>query len=108
MVAPGNLWKPEVQVAQRAADGDVGQAHVDAGAVGLVAQTLAEGQQAVVDLAHLPVDPGLTALAVGAAGPGGLQAREDGRIHDAVGQRLPGLDLGPFAATAGWKQCNAS
>jgi hypothetical protein len=37
-------------------------------------------------------------LLAAATVPGGLQAREDGRVKQAVGQRLPGLDLDALAA----------
>ena len=67
--APVDVGKAEIEVAQRAADGDVRQAQVDAGAIRLVAQPLAHRLHAGVDLAELAVDPGLAALALRPAGP---------------------------------------
>jgi hypothetical protein len=74
---------------------------VDAAAKRLVAQALAHGLEAGVHLAQLAVDPRLAAFAVLAACPGGLQARQDGRIHQPIGQCFPGLDLDPRAALRG-------
>ncbi|GAB4207762.1 MAG: hypothetical protein Fur0019_12680 [Tibeticola sp.] len=95
--APGDVGEAEVEVTQRAADGDVGQAQVDAAAKRLVAQALAHGLERGAHLVELARDPGGAALAFGAAGPGGFEAREDGGIEQAVGQRLPGLDFGTLA-----------
>ncbi|MCY1372057.1 hypothetical protein D9M69_592370 [compost metagenome] len=98
VAAPVDLGKPQPQPAQRAADRDVGQAQVDAAAKGLVAQALGHGGHAGLDLGALALDPGGAALGVGAAGPGGFEAPEHAGVHDAVGQRFPGLDLGALAA----------
>jgi cytosine/creatinine deaminase len=46
----------------------------------------------------LAADPGLAALGIGAAFPGGFHAGQDGRVHQAVGQGLPGAHLGAFTA----------
>src|SRR6218665_405680 len=62
--APGDLWKTKLQPAERTADGNVGQAQRVATAKRLVAQTLAHGLKAGVDLAQLALDPGLAAFAV--------------------------------------------
>jgi len=53
------------------------QAQVDAGAERLLAQALAHGLHAGIDLARLPVDPRLAALRLGARRPVGLQPREE-------------------------------
>src|SRR5205809_605767 len=67
--APRDLRKAEREVAERAADGDVGERHVDAGAPGLVGHAGADRAERGPDLHELAVDPGLAALAVLAAGP---------------------------------------
>ena len=64
------VGKAELQIAERAADRDVGERQVDAGAVRLVGEAGADRRQRRVDLAHLAVDPGLAALAFRAPGPG--------------------------------------
>ena len=97
LLAPGDRREAEVQVAERAADGDVGQRQVDAHAIGLVAQALAHRRQRGVDAAHLPVDPGLRALRFAAPGPDLFHARQQGRVEHAVGQRLPGAHLDALA-----------
>ena len=50
------------QVAERTADGDIGQRHVDAGAPGLFGQAGGDRGERSVDLDELPVDPRLAAL----------------------------------------------
>ena len=59
-----------------------------------------------MDFAQLPVYPGLAALCVGAATPGGLQAGQQRGIHQAIGQCLPDFDLGTLAALAGDELAN--
>ena len=67
-------------------------------AIGLFAQAPAHGLEAGMDLLHLPFDPGLAALLRAAPGPGGFQPYQDGSVQQAVGQGLPGLDLGTLAS----------
>src|SRR5205085_8078500 len=51
VASPVDVGEAEVEIAERAAHGDVGQREVDAGAEGLLAQALAHGLQA---RAHFP------------------------------------------------------
>src|SRR5450432_4572993 len=98
MVAPpADLREAEVEIAERAADRDVGQRHVDAGAPRLGREAGGDGIERRLDLVHLALDPGLRALLAGAAGPGRLEARQDQRIDNAVGERLPGAHFGALA-----------
>lgn len=96
--APVDLREAELEPAERAAYRDVGQAEVDAAAEGFFAEALADGDEGGVDLGHLPVDPGLGAFGVGAAGPGVFQAGGNAGVQNAVGQCFPGLDFGALAA----------
>ena len=76
--APAELRESEVEVAQRAADRDVGQRVTVAVAPGLLAEAAAHRREARVDLAHLAIDP-LLALLLGRA-LRLLEAREDQRV----------------------------
>ncbi|MCY1548196.1 hypothetical protein D9M68_842920 [compost metagenome] len=71
---------------------------MDAGAEGLLTQPLAHGLEGTLHLVHLAIDPGAAALFFAAAGPGGFKPRQDRSVQHAIGQRLPGLDLGALAA----------
>ena len=99
--APGDVREAKLQPAQRAAHGNVGQPQVDATVKRPVAQPVAQGNQAGIDLGHLAIHPGLRALGRCAARKGVFQAHQNGRVEHAIGQRLPGLDLGALAARRG-------
>ncbi|KAG0921669.1 hypothetical protein G6F31_020232 [Rhizopus arrhizus] len=93
--APVERGEAQVQVAQRAAHGDVRQAVVDAHTVGVVAQALVHGIQAGVDLAVLALDPFRAALRLGT-----LVFLHDGHasVQEAIGDGFPAFHGGTVAA----------
>ena len=99
--APIDVGETEIQIAQSAAHGNIGQAHVVAGAKRFFVQALAHGRQAVVHLAQLAVNPNLAALLVAATHPMRFQTCRNGGVEQTIGQRFPGLHLGAFAAAGG-------
>ena len=100
-VAPVDVGKTQVQITQRATDRHVGQAEMNAAAKRFVAQAGAHGLERGADFSHLAINPGLAALRSAAAGPGGFQPGQNGRVHQAVGQGFPGFHFGAFAALRG-------
>ena len=99
---PADVREAEVQVAECAADGAVGQREMRTHAVGVVAQFLGHEFQGRDDLAALPFDPLLVAQLRGPL------AFEEGRscgIADTVSKGLPALDKDALAVLGQASAC---
>ena len=79
---------------------------MNAAAKWFVSQSGAHGFEGGIDFVQLPINPWLAALRIGTATPGGFQARQNGGVHEAIGQRFPGFNLRTLAPLAGNKLAN--
>ncbi|VBV86653.1 glutamate synthase domain-containing protein [Burkholderia pseudomallei] len=93
--APVDLGHPEIEVAERAPERDVGERVVVADAPRLAGEALRHRDEAVVDLALLARDPRVAAMLRLALRV--LDANRDRRVEHAVAERLPAPHLDALA-----------
>ena len=92
--SPVDFRESEIEVAQGAADSDVGEGEGGTHAPVAVAQLGIHHGQGGGDHLMFAFDPGVAALS---NGPLRLHADADGSIHQAVGQGFPTLDFDALA-----------